>query len=382
MDVLSVLRLLTRHWRVTAPAALLTVLLIGAAFRSSSPTYESTGSIVLLPPPEAPDLEATANPAPPPTVGQNPFARYGDLSVVADILARVLDSDSRQAEFESEGVTGYEVVANRLQRGPVVDVTGQGPTPEAAMRSTEIVLTEVNAVLSELQEAEGADPDYFIRVASVDLPSTATAMYGSTVRTAIAALAVGALGTLGLAVLAEVFARRRAARPTVVADPVMSDAASLGTDTGTSNGSRKTGWAGILPGPRLMRGAPAQQELGPKEPAQPERAQHEPGQQEPGQPEGSKQESARQEPGQPEGSKQESARQEPGQPEGSKQESARQEPGQPEGSKQESARRKTVQQDRSKQEAAWTGAQTFRQEPPSELLADNGHRRPTTDRSP
>jgi hypothetical protein len=356
MDVLSVLRLLTRHWRVTAPAALLTVLLIGAAFRSSSPTYESTGSIVLLPPPEAPDLEAAAEPAPPPTVGQNPFARYGDLSVVADILARVLDSDSRQAEFESEGVTGYEVVANRLQRGPVVEVTGQGPNPEAAMRSTEIVLNEVNAVLSELQEAEGADPDYFIHGASVDLPSTATAMYGSTVRTAIAALAVGALGTLGLAVLAEVIARRRAARPTVVADPVMSDAASLGTDTGTSNGSRKTGWAGILPGLRLMRGAPAQQEPGQKEPGQ-------------------------QEPAQPEGSKQESARQEPGQPEGSKQESARQEPGQPAWSKQESALRKTVQQDRSKQEAAWTGAQTFRQEPPSELPADNGHRRPTTDRS-
>jgi hypothetical protein len=148
----------------------------------------------------------------------------------------------------------------------------------------------------------------------------------------------------------------------VVADPVMSDAASRGTDTGTSNGCRKTGWAGILPGPRLMRGAPAQQEPGPKEPAQPERAQHEPGQKEPEQ----------QEPGQ----------QEPGQPEGSKQESARQEPGQPAWSKQESARRKTVQQDRSKQEAAWTGAQTFRQEPPSELPADNGHRRPTTDRSP
>ena len=140
MDVVSVLRLLTRHWRVTVPAALLTVLLIGAAFRSSSPTYEATGSIVLLPPPEAPDVQPSSEPAPPPTVGQNPFARYGDLSVVADILARVLDSDSRQAEFESQGVTGYDVVVNRFQRGPVIDVTGLGPNPEAAIRSTEIVL--------------------------------------------------------------------------------------------------------------------------------------------------------------------------------------------------------------------------------------------------
>jgi uncharacterized protein involved in exopolysaccharide biosynthesis len=44
MDVLSILRLLIRHWRVTAPAALLTVFLVGAALRSSSPTYEATGS--------------------------------------------------------------------------------------------------------------------------------------------------------------------------------------------------------------------------------------------------------------------------------------------------------------------------------------------------
>jgi hypothetical protein len=216
MDVLSVLRLIARHWRVTAPAALFTLILIGVAFRSSSPTYEATGAIVLLPPPEAPDVTAPAGSAPTPSVGQNPFARYGDLSVMADILARVMDSDSMQAEFESQGVTGYHVVVNRFQRGPVVEVTGQGPTAEAAIRSTEVVLDEVNAILSELQQAEDADPDYFIDSAALEPPSTATAMYGSTLRTVIAALAVGALGTLGLAVLAEAIARRREARPTTV----------------------------------------------------------------------------------------------------------------------------------------------------------------------
>jgi hypothetical protein len=342
MDVLSVLRLLTRHWRVTVPAALLTVLLVGAAFRSSSPTYEATGSIVLLPPPEAPDVQPSSEPLPPATVGQNPFARYGDLSVVADILARVLDSDSRQAEFESQGVTGYDVVVNRFQRGPVVDVTGQGPNPEAAIRSTEIVLKEVNAVLSDLQESEGADPNYFIRGASVELPSTATPMYGSTVRTAIAALAVGALGTLGLAVLAEVIAGRREARPTAAADPAMPDAAmpDAAMPDAASNGSRKTGWAGILPALRLMGGEAAEQER-------------------------STQERSR------EGS-QEPARQEPPEEERSTQERS-----------QEPARRMTTQQERPRQEPAWKkAARTFRQEPSNESPAGNGHRRPTTDRSP
>src|SRR5262245_41632805 len=198
MDVLSILRLLVRRWRVTAPAALFTFLLLVAALLSSSPTYEATASIVLLPPPDAPDVNASSAPAPSPAVGQNPFARYGDLSVVADILARVMDSDSKQAEFESQGVTGYEVVVNRLQRGPVVEVTGQGPNAGAAIRSTEIVQANVEDVLVELQQAEDADPAYFIKGAPLEPPSTATAMYGSTLRTAIAALAVGALATLGL----------------------------------------------------------------------------------------------------------------------------------------------------------------------------------------
>jgi hypothetical protein len=332
MDVVTVLRLLTRHWRVTVPAALLTVLLVGAAFRSSSPTYEATGSIVLLPPPEAPDVQPSSEPAPPPTVGQNPFARYGDLSVVADILARVLDSDSRRAEFESQGVTDYDVVVNRFQRGPVIDVTGLGPNPQAAIRSTEIVLKEVNAALSDLQEAEGADPNYFIHGASVELPSTATAMYGSTVRTAITALAVGALGTLGLAVLAEVIARRREARPTAAAD-AMPDAAS--------NGSRKTGWAGILPALRLMRGEPARQKRSTQS-----------------------------------GSTQPRSTQEPAEQPGSTQERSTQERSQapPVG---------MTTQERSRQEPAWKkAARTFRQEPSSESPAGNGHRRPTTDRSP
>jgi hypothetical protein len=347
MDVLSVLRLLTRHWRVTGPAALLTVLLVGAALRSSSPTYEATGSIVLLPPPEAPDVQPSSQPVPPPTVGQNPFARYGDLSVVADILARVLDSDSRQAKFESQGVTGYDVVVNRLQRGPVVDVTGLGPNPEAAIRSTEIVLKEVNAVLSDLQEAEGADPNYFIHSASVELPSTATPMYGSTLRTAIAALAVGALGTLGLAVLAEVIARRREARPTAAADPAMPDAAS--------NGSSKTAWAEILPALRSMRGEPAEQERSTQERSQD--GSHEP---------------ARWEAAEQEAAEQERSTQKRSQ-ERSTQEAAEQER-----STQEAAEQERSTEERSRKKAA----RTFRQEASSESPAGNGHRRPTTDRNP
>lgn len=255
MDILSLLRLVVRQWRVTVPAAVVSLVGVVAALQLSSPTYEATGSIVLLSPPEAPDVEAVPGSAPPSEVGQNPFARYGDLSVVADILARVMDSDSRRTEFEVQGVTDYEVAANRLSRGPVIEVTGEGPDSAAAIRSTEIVLTEVDAVLADLQRAEGADPKYYISTAPLEPPSTATAMYGSTVRAAIGALAVGALCTLGLALVAEALAQRRAARPATVASRVIPEAVSEGPGEHPSNGSsiggRVAGNGGSPPDLRL-----------------------------------------------------------------------------------------------------------------------------------
>jgi hypothetical protein len=312
MDLLSLARLVIRHWRVTVPAAVLTVIGVLGAAQLSPPTYEATGSIVLLSPPEPPRSDVVGS-GPAPEVGQNPFARYGDLSVVADIAVRVIGGDSKRAEFASQGVTDYDVVANRFQRGPVVDVTGKGSSAEAAIGSTETVLEDVNATLTELQEAEHADPDYFITAAPLEPPSTATAMYGSTVRTAIAVLAVGGLGTLALAVLAEALSRRRAVRSTAEAGPMTPDTVNPGSQGGAPNGSPRVDWSGILSGLRLAREEP------------------------------------------------------------SKQDSA----------SQTTPPRKQSKGEQSKQEPAWKkAARTFQPEPPSESPADNGRRRPTTDRSP
>jgi hypothetical protein len=208
MDLMSLVRLMVRHWRVTGPAAAATLALVVAAFVTSSPTYSASASVALYSPPEAPDAADT--PGADPSAGQNPFARYGDLSVVADIVARRMDSDAERAALEAQGVTGYEVVANRLQRGPLIEVTGTGPNPAVAISSAEAVVAEFDSVLSEMQKAEGADPEYFITSGPIEPPEKAVAQVGSTLRTAIAALVVGGLGTIGFAVAAEAFTRRRA----------------------------------------------------------------------------------------------------------------------------------------------------------------------------
>jgi hypothetical protein len=235
MDVLSLMRLLGRHWRVTAPAVLLTLLALVAAFRVSSPTYKATGSIVLLNPREAPDVDELPQP---PGAGQNPFTRYGDVAIVTDILARIMNSDSKRGELVTQGVTEYDVVANAFQHDPVFEVTGHGPTSDAAIQSTGVVLEEADSVLEELQHAQGADPDYFINSAPLAPPSTAAVVYSSTMRAAIAVLVVGGLCTLGLAVLAEVIAKRRAARRTASAPgPIGAYGANEVAEAAGSNGS-------------------------------------------------------------------------------------------------------------------------------------------------
>jgi hypothetical protein len=404
MDVLSLLRLLGRHWRVTVPAAVLTVLGLIAALQFSSPTYEATGSILLLSPPEPPEVNELPEGTPAPVVG--PFARYGDLAVVSDILARVMDSDSKRAEFESQGVTGYDVAANRLERGPVVEVTGQGPNPDVAIQSTEIVLEEVEAVLLDLQQdEEGADPQYFVTSTPLEPPSTATAMYGSTVRVAIGALAVGAVCTFGLAVLAEALARRRTDGPNATAGPVLSDSASQGTEAAASNGSRKAGWSGILPALRSARREPSPPESEPPGPSRRGPSRRGSSSQE-SEPAGPSQQGQSQRESEPPGqsqqgtSQRQSARREPAwlkpvPPEPPKQEPARRMPLQPKPAQQEREQQnqptqQSTRQKPSKQEPAWE--KTFQPEPlkpesavyePSnEFPTDNGHRRPTTDRSP
>jgi hypothetical protein len=208
MDLMSLVRLMARHWRVTVPAAVLTFMLVVAAFMLKSPSYTAGASVVLFSPPAVPSAEE--NPGVAPATGDNPFTRYGDLAVVADIVARKMNGDDVKAALESEGVTGYTVVANRLTRGPVIDVTGTGPSPAAAIGSAKATVAKFDSVLKDLQQAEGADPAYLITSAPVEPADTAHAQVGSTLRTAIALLAVGGLGTLMLAVAAEAFTRRRA----------------------------------------------------------------------------------------------------------------------------------------------------------------------------
>ncbi|MGH9119360.1 MAG: hypothetical protein ACRD0A_16260 [Acidimicrobiales bacterium] len=212
MDLVSLARLFVRRWWVTLPLLALTLVGVVAAATLSPPVYRSSGSIVLLNPPAAPDPN-TLSPSSPVINAENPYARFNDLSVMVDIVARVMSSDSAEARLRELGVDDYEVAGNQtFSSGPLIEVTADAPSAEAAIRSAELVLAEVQVVLEDRQLSRGTDPRYLISFDTIEAPSRTTTVLGSTLRMAIAVLAIGGLFTFGLAMLADVVLGRRAAR--------------------------------------------------------------------------------------------------------------------------------------------------------------------------
>jgi hypothetical protein len=210
MDILSVLGMVVRHWRVTVPAVLLTIAGVVAAVVLSPPVYQTSGSLVLLNPPEPPAETDSADMA---TVNANPYLRFNDLSVVADVIGRTMSGAAMAITLEEQGVDDYEVTGSvAFSRGPIIEATARESTPEESIQSSQVVLEEIETVLAERQLSQGADPAYVITVDQIEVPSEATALYGSTIRSMIAVVALGGLCVLGLAILAEAISTRRAAR--------------------------------------------------------------------------------------------------------------------------------------------------------------------------
>ena len=164
MSIASLLRLLWRQRRVVIPAAVVALLACVGVLIVQPPVYRASAAVVLLNPPALPEV-TPENPTIPPEY-QNPYSRFGDLSVIVDILVKVLDSEPVQQQLKAQGLDGtFEIAANRdFYRGPIIDVAGEGPSGSAAITNTNLVIAELERQLTTLQTSQGTDPSYWIRV--------------------------------------------------------------------------------------------------------------------------------------------------------------------------------------------------------------------------
>ena len=210
MEFLSLTRMLWRRKRWTIPASFVAAALVVYAFVAAPPTYRASGTIVLLNPSPRP-VDPVTNLSPP---IDNPYVRLGDLSVVVDIMQRIMVSVPVQEDLQTKGLIGsYEIAANiDFYNGPIIDVAAEADTPEAAVRNVTLVMDEAELQLLDLQFGQAVPEEQLIRTQMVVPPSKATTVLSGTLRRAIAAAALGAGFVLFMALLGESRAKRYRAK--------------------------------------------------------------------------------------------------------------------------------------------------------------------------
>jgi Chain length determinant protein len=216
MDLLSIVRKVWRYRLVTLPIVLL--VLCGAVYvvAVKKPVYEASSSYILINPPAPPTPEDIArDPSLARINSDNPYTRFSDQSVMIEVLASTMASESAQRELLKAGADPRYKVAPTSAFGyssPIVKVSAQGPSQAVAVGSAKLVGKALTRELEGMQQAEGVDPQYRIKAQQVDSPDRAQLKASGQLRMLVGVLVLGAVLLFVVVSLADALTTLRAER--------------------------------------------------------------------------------------------------------------------------------------------------------------------------
>lgn len=133
---------LLRRWMLAILAIAATAGACLLATRLIPPTYETSASVVLVPPKSV--IEPTAN----------RFLELSSLTQAADVLTRALSSDTTHELVSRTAPTGtYEVTDDPATNAPVLIITVKAPSSAEASALIDAVLAQAPVSMSELQSS-------------------------------------------------------------------------------------------------------------------------------------------------------------------------------------------------------------------------------------
>ncbi len=217
LDLMSLVRAMGRYWIATALVLLATFGGAGAALVLVPPQYEASASYLLVRPPAPP---TAADIARDPTLAivkwDNPYVRYGNDSVILEVVARRVSGEQTRGDVvRGGGDDRYEVTLSRMfGSNSVVVVTSKASSQTSALATLRLVGDATAEVLDGVQAAEDVDPSYRFTVRAIETPDTARRIIAGTLRTMVAIVAIGAITLVVLlAALVTAADRRRHGGP-------------------------------------------------------------------------------------------------------------------------------------------------------------------------
>lgn len=212
MDLISIAQNIWHHKRVTIPALLLTFLGVFYILEIAPPTYKVTSSVLLTNPPgKATKSQIASDPALKNVNPFNTFVSYGSLQVVANTVIDLISSPNSQPALIAAGVIPNYKLALSTDYGnpPIIEITGVGPTPEAAVKSATVLTTAIKQDLYSIQKQRGINPFYMISADTVVKPKTAQTSSSSKLRSLVAILAAGIILLFIVVSFADAVEKRR-----------------------------------------------------------------------------------------------------------------------------------------------------------------------------
>lgn len=193
MDLVSLIREMWRHKLVVLPVAVLTLAAAAYVAVLRPAEYASAAAVALVNPPQAPTSDQIArNPALAKINANNPYTQYGDLTIVVDLLQQAMQSTAVVDHLKAEGVeSGYTLQPSVQASAPILQVSGIGSTPAAAVRAATLIDAEVATTLHALQTVRGVNPNYLITTQVITPPGLAQLQLSSKLRSLIAVLVIG-----------------------------------------------------------------------------------------------------------------------------------------------------------------------------------------------
>jgi len=179
------LRVIARRWYLILVGVLLTGVLCAAANLLVPPSYDSQGSMVLMPPAAA--------------VGEagNPYLQLGGMSEAMDVLVRQSSAtDIREQILESYPSGTYVVEPDRTTSGSIIVVHATAETPEESLGLLDDAMATLPATLARMQDELGVIPGQRIDIMPVVVDTEATFNFKQTIQVVALAGLAGLAGTL------------------------------------------------------------------------------------------------------------------------------------------------------------------------------------------
>ena len=221
MDPIAVFRTIWQHRIVAVPIVVLTALAAIYVYQFAPRSYESSATYAMINPDIPSEVDVVKNPQLGNLNPKNPYLRSSDPSLIVQVMLTKMNDSSTAELLASQSLSDEYSVSRGVGgiNGFLVDITGEGETPEKSIATTQALGKLLQQYLYDAQKVNGADDAYLFSSIVVATPDKATEQFSSRLRALIVVFLGGVVMMFGAVSVARSMAVAKERRQLLAGEP-------------------------------------------------------------------------------------------------------------------------------------------------------------------